>query len=110
MTQQKHPSSRRYPPEVKERAVSLVLTTVQQQGERHGVVTRIARQLDIGPETLRTWVRQSEIDNGSRPGTTTEERSRIVELEHENHELRRANQILKEASVFFASELDRPRR
>jgi transposase len=110
MAQQKHPSSRRYPPEVKERAVQLVLTTMQQRGERHGVVTKIARQLDIGTETLRTWVRQAEIDNGTRPGTTTEERSRIVELEKENRELRRANQILKEASVFFAQELDRPRR
>jgi transposase len=83
---------------------------MQQRGERHGVVTKIARQLDIGPESLRTWVRQVEIDNGTRPGTTTEERSRIVELEKENRELRRANQILKEASVFFAQELDRTRR
>jgi transposase len=93
MAQQKHPSSRRYPPEVKERAVQLVLTTMQQRGER----TASSR-------------RSREIDNGTRPGTTTEERSRIVELEKENRELRRANQILKEASVFFAQELDRPRR
>ncbi len=110
MAQGKHPSSRRYPPEVRERAVQLVLTTIKQQGERHGVITRIARQLDIGPETLRTWVRQAEIDNGDRPGLATDERARIVELEKENRELRRANQILKEASVFFAQELDRPRR
>jgi transposase len=110
MAQEKHPSSRRYPPEVKERAIQLVLATMQQHGERHGVVSRIARQLDIGPETLRHWVRQAEIDNGTRPGTTTEERARIIELEKENRELRRANQILKEASVFFAQELDRPRR
>lgn len=54
MAQQKHPSSRRYPPEVRWRAIQLVLTTIEQQGERHGVVSRIARQLDIGPETLRT--------------------------------------------------------
>ena len=110
MAQGKHPSSRRYPPEVKERAVQLVLTTIDQNGERHGLVSRIARQLDIGPETLRHWVRQAEIDAGTRPGTTTAERERIVELEKENRELRRANQILKEASVFFAQELDRPRR
>ena len=110
MAQRKHPSSRRYPPEVKERAIQLVLATMQQQGERHGVVSRIARQLDIGPETLRHWVRQAEIDNGTGPGLTTEERTRIAELEKENRELRRANQILKEASVFFAQELDRPRR
>ncbi|MGH2577175.1 MAG: IS3 family transposase [Actinomycetota bacterium] len=102
MAQQKHPSSKRYPPEVKARAIQLVLTTIEQQGERHGVVSRIARQLDIGPETLRHWVRQAEIDNGTRAGVTTEERARIAELEQENRELRRANQILKEASVFFA--------
>jgi transposase len=95
---------------VKERAVQLVLTTMDQSGERHGAVTRIARQLDIGPETLRKWVRQAEVDAGARPGTTTAERERIAELERENRELRRANQILKEASVFFAQELDRPRR
>lgn len=104
------PSSKRYPPEVKERAVQLVLTAIDQQGERHGVVSRIARQLDIGPETLRHWVRQAEIDRGTAPGVTSTERQRITELEKENRELRRANQILKEASVFFASELDRPRR
>ena len=99
-----------YPPEVKQRAVDLVLTTMDQEGERHGVVSRIARQLDIGSETLRNWVRQAEIDRGTRPGITSAEHQRIMELERENRELRRANQILKEASVFFASELDRPRR
>ena len=106
----KHPSSRRYPPEVKQRAVQLVLSTIEQQGERDGVVSRIARQLNVGPETLRHWIQQAEIDAGTRPGTTSAERERIAELEKENRELRRANQILKEASVFFAQELDRPRR
>ena len=101
---------KRYPPEVKQRAVDLVLATIDQQGERHGVVSRIARQLDIGSETLRNWVRQAEIDRGTMPGTTSAERERIAELEKENRELRKANQILKEASVFFAQELDRPRR
>ena len=105
----KHPSSSRYPAEVKERAVQLVLTTIDQDGERHGVIARIARQLDVSPQTLSHWVRQAEIDRGHRPGTTTEDRARIVELERENRELRKANQILKEASVFFATELDRPR-
>ena len=81
MAQHKHPSSRRYPPEVKDRAVQLVLTTMQQSGERHGIVTRIARKLDIGPETLRNWVRQAEIDNRTRPGLSTDERARIAELE-----------------------------
>jgi transposase len=106
----KHPSSRRFPPEVKQRAVQLVLSAIEQQGERHGVVSRIARRLDLGPETLRHWIRQAEIDAGTRPGTTSADRQRIAELEKENRELRRANQILKEASVFFAQELDRPRR
>ena len=106
----KHPSSRRYPPEVKERAIQLVLTTMDQNGERHGVIARIARKLDVGPQTLSHWVRQAEIDRGTRAGATTDERVRIAELEKENRELRKANQILKEASVFFAQELDRPRR
>ncbi len=106
----KRPSSKRYPPEVRQRAVDLVFAAIESSGERHGHVSRIARQLDIGPETLRHWVRQVEVDRGSRPGTTSAERARIAELERENRELRKANQILKEASVFFASELDRPRR
>jgi transposase len=106
----KHPSSKRYPPEVKQRAIGLVFAAIDSSGERHGHVTRIARQLDIGPETLRHWVRQAEIDRGSRPGVTTADKTRIAELERENRELRKANQILKEASVFFAQELDRPRR
>ncbi len=101
---------KRYPPEVKQRAVDLVLATIDQEGERHGVVSRIARKLDIGSESLRNWVRQAEIDRGIQLGTTSDERARIADLEKENRELRRANQILKEASVFFASELDRPRR
>src|SRR6266487_2726571 len=67
----KHPSSRRYPPEVKERAVQLVLTTIDQNGERHGVIARIARQLDVGAQTLSQWVRQAEVDRGTRPGTTS---------------------------------------
>lgn len=74
------------------------------------MIARVAKKLDIGDQTLRTWVRQAEIDAGKRPGTTSAERDRITELEKENRELRKANQILKEASVFFAQELDRPRR
>lgn len=107
MEQTKHPSTKRYPPEIRERAVRLVLETIERDGERHGVVTRIARQLDIGAETLRTWVRQAEIDSGTRPGLTSEERERLKELEKEVKELRRANEILRSASAFFAAELDR---
>jgi transposase len=101
-----HPSQKRYPPELRERAVRMVLETIEQTGERFGVITRVARQLGIGSESLRGWVRQAEVDGGSRPGVTTEERRRIAELERDNRELRRANEILKAASAFFARELD----
>jgi len=106
MEPNKHPSSKRYPPEMHERAVRLVFETIEASDDRHGVVARVARQLGIGQETLRNWVRQAEIDKGHRGGTTTEERRRIVELERDNRELRRANEILKAASAFFARELD----
>jgi transposase len=106
-----HPSQRRYPPELRERAIRMVLETIEQTGERFGVITRVARQLGVGSESLRTWVRQAEVDGGRRPGVTTEERRRIAELEREVRELRRANEILKAASAFFARELDpRPPR
>ena len=101
-----HPSQRRYPPELRERAVRMVLETIEQTGERVGVITRVARQLGIGSESLRGWVRQAEVDGGRRPGMTTAEQQRIAELEREVRELRRANDILKAASAFFARELD----
>jgi transposase len=101
-----HPSQRRYPPELRERAVRMVLETMEQTGERFGVITRVARQLGIGSESLRGWVRQAEVDGGRRPGLTTAEQLRITELEREVRELRRANDILKAASAFFARELD----
>jgi transposase len=108
----KHPAQRRYPPELRERAVRMVQDQiVEQGGERFGVITRVARQLGIGTESLRNWVNQAEVDGGRRPGMTSEERRRITELEREVRELRRANEILKAASIFFATELDgRPRR
>jgi transposase len=84
----------------------MVLETIEQTGERHGVIARVADQLGIGREALRGWVRQAEIDAGQRPGMPTAERQRITELERENRELRRANEILKAASAFFARELD----
>jgi transposase len=100
------PFQRRYPPELRERAVRMVAETIAEQGERHGAVTRVARDLGIGTESLRTWLRQAEIDAGQRPGLSNEERQRLKELERENRELRRANEILKAASAFFARELD----
>jgi transposase len=106
-----HPSQKRYPPELRERAVRMVLETMEQTGQRVGVITRIARQLGIGTESLRGWVRQAEVDGGRRPGLTSAEQQRITELEREVRELRRANEILKAASAFFARELDpRPPR
>jgi transposase len=84
----------------------MVLETIKETGQRHGVVTRVGLQLGIGSETLRHWVKQAEVDTGRRPGVTTEDHQRIVELEKEIRELRRANEILKAASAFFARELD----
>jgi len=71
-------------------------------------ICSVASKFGMSPETLRTWVRRVEVDAGHRPGITTEERERLRVLERENKELRRANEILKSASAFFAAELDRP--
>jgi transposase len=109
MGAKKHPSSTRYPPEMRERAVRMVEQTIAESGERWGVISRVARQLGVGEQTLRNWVERAEIDTGKRSGTTTEDKDRIAELEKEVRELRRANAILKSASAFFAAELDRPK-
>jgi len=101
-----HSSQKRYPPELRERAVRMVLETMEQTGQRVGAITRVARQLGIGAESLRGWVRQAEVDGGQRPGVTTTEQQCIAELERDNRELRRANEILKAAASFFARELD----
>jgi transposase len=87
------PFQRRYPPEMRERAVRMVRETIAERGERIGAVTRVARQLGIGPESLRNWLKQAEIDGGKRPGVTTAEQRQITELEREVRELRRANEM-----------------
>jgi transposase len=87
----------------------MVFELREQTGQRTGTVARVAEQLGINKETLRNWINQAEVDGGQRPGVPTAERQRIVELEREVRELRRANEILKAASAFFAAELDRPR-
>ena len=102
------PTQRRYSPELKERAVRMVRQLRAETGETIGTVKRVAEQLDVGPESLRAWVKQAEIDGGERSGVSTAEAVRIRELEQEVKELRRANAILKSASAFFAAELDRP--
>ncbi len=106
MAENKHPAQRRYPRELRERAVRMVQEAKGRDGDDNPVVTRVAQQLGVGYKSLRKWVRQAEIDQGRRPGTTTEEQRRIAELEREVRELRRANEILKAASAFFARELD----
>ena len=99
---------RKYPDELRERATRLAVEARRDPATRPGALARIGNQLGINPETLRNWVTQAEIDGGVRPGTTTDEAARIAELERENRELRRANEILKTASAFFAqAELDR---
>ncbi len=99
-------AKRRYPPELRERAVRMVQEAIKETGRSHGVVTRVSVQLGVGSETLRAWVKQAAIDQGSRPGTTSNARERVVELEREIRELRRANEILKTAASFFATYSD----
>ena len=91
---------------MRERAVKMVVEIQAREGKGRGEVARVARQLGVHPETLRLWVRQAEVDSGARPGTTSEDARRIAELEREVRELRRANEILKAASAYFARELD----
>lgn len=88
----------------------MVVQLRKELGTTHGTIQRVAGQIGCGVESLRTWVRQAEIDSGSQPGVTTAEAERIKALEQENRELRRANEILKRASAFFAAELDRPQK
>jgi transposase len=106
----KRNTSKRYPPEVKERAVRLVLEARAEDPKDAAAIGRIARQLGVGAESLRQWVKQAEIDAGTRGGLTTDEYARLKALEKENRELKRSNEILRRASAFFAAELDRPQK
>ena len=93
-----------------ERAVRMVLEARSEDPTDRGVINRIAAKLGVGPQSLRTWVDRVEVDAGRKPGTTTADAQRIKELERENKELRRTNEILKAASAFFAQEADPHRR
>jgi len=96
----------RYPQELRERAVRMVLEHQREHASEWQTITSIASKVGVHKETLRLWVRRAQVDAGERPGLTTEERERLRQLERENRELRRANEILKSASAFFAAELD----
>lgn len=97
-----------FSPEVRERAVRMVLEHQDEHSSQWAAIGAIAAKIGCTAETLRKWVRQAERDFGRRPGLTTAERARLQELERENKELRRANEILRKASAFFAqAELDR---
>lgn len=98
---------KRYPAEVRERAVRMVLEHEGEYDSQWAAISSVASKLGMTPETLRKWVRTAEIDGGLRAGVSTEERARIKELERENRELRRANEILKAAAAFFGAELER---
>ena len=101
------PTTRRYSQEEKAAAVRMVRTLRTELGHDNGVVKRVADQLGYGAESVRLWVRQADIDDGHQPGVSTDEASRVRELEQEVRELRRANEVLKRAASFFGAELDR---
>ena len=104
------PTTRRYSEAEKDRAVRMVFQLRKELGSEHGTVKRVATQLGIGVESLRGWVKQREVDEGLKPGTSSADAARLAELEQDNRELRRANAILKSAAAFFGAELDRPQR
>ena len=105
------PRTNRYSPEVRERAVRMVAEHRDEYPSEWAAFRSIAAKLGMTPETLRTWVRRAQVDEGLRPGLSTDERQKLKDLEKEVKELRRANEILKDASIFFATELDgRPKK
>ena len=98
--------STRYSPELRERAVRMVIDNREDDLSERAALTGISKPFGISLETLRTWVRRTQVDTRSRPGLTTDERARLKQLEREVKDLRRANAILKDASIFIATELD----
>jgi transposase len=104
------PTTRRYSAEEKAAAVRMVRSLQAETGTTTGTVRRVAEQLGYGVESVRSWVKQADVDDGVRPGTTTSEAERVKDLEQEVRELRRANEILRRAATFFGAELDRQQR
>ncbi len=103
--------NKRYSPEVRERAVRLVFEHESEYDSQWAAIGSVASKIGCTPETLRKWVRQAERDQGRRDGMTTSDRDRLKKLERENRELKRANEILRTASAYFAqAELDRRRK
>ncbi len=104
-------SSKKYPQELRERAVRMVAEVRDHHESEWAAIGAVAELLGVGTaETVRKWVRQGQVDAGARAGVTTEESAELKRLRRENAELKRANAILKSASIFFAAELDRPQR
>ncbi len=102
-------TSRRYSPEVRERAVRMVLEQQKEHSSQWAAIQSISSKIGCTNETLRRWVRQTEQDQGERAGMSSDDNDRLKQLERENRELKRANEILRKASAFFAqAELDRP--
>jgi transposase len=101
---------RKYPEEMRQRAIRFARDLVEgpEKMSSNAACRRVGEQLGINSDTLRNWVKQARVDAGEQPGVTTDEHARLLELEREVRELRRANAILKSASAFFAAELDRP--
>jgi transposase len=101
----------KYSEELRERAVRMVAEVRPDYPSQWAAICVVTSKLGIGtPETLRTWIRRAEVDTGRRPGVTTEQAAEVARLKRENAELRRANEILKAAAIFFGAELDRPGR
>jgi transposase len=105
--EKKRAGYKRYPSELKERAVRMVLDLQRSDPGDKNVISRVARQLGVGGESMRIWVKQTQVDAGTRAGLTTEEREELKRLRQENFELQRANDILQAAATFFGAELDR---
>jgi transposase len=99
---------RQYPPEFRQRALRMLEESMPEHETEYAAIRHVGARLGVGPETLRKWRRRAEIDAGQRPGLTSDEHAEVKRLRREVAELRRANEILRTASAFFAAELDRP--